>query len=189
MLEVPGSPDGLMAIANGCNGHACLMPMKKQAGHWQPTAPGWGLIDAQSRKAMDPISFVSDEKIEMTDWELQDFAVQVVRDELKKSGRKLMSWNGNPEVLPSIWFVGDYGPEWVIVRTYRFPDEDEGLPENIEEIKVQLRKVSTKGNYAAVGIADMKEMFSMDNIDSDEMPAIYRGNGLNVTYEGLKSIT
>lgn len=189
LLEVPGSPDGLMAIANGCNGHACLMPMKRQGGHWQPTAPGWGLIDAVSRRAIDPISFVTDEKIEMTDWELQDFAVQVVRDDLKKSGRKLMSWNGNPEVLPSIWFVGDDGPEWVIVRAYRFPDEDDGMPENIEEIKAQLSKVSAKGNYAAVGIADMSEMFSMDNVDSDEMPAIYRGNGLNVTYEGLRSLT
>ena len=188
LLEVPGSPGGLMAIAKGCNGHACLMPMKKQGGRWQATAPGWGLIDAETRRAMDPISFVSDEKIEMTDWELQDFAVQVVRDDLKKAGRELMSWNGNPEVLPSIWFVGDDGPEWVIVRAYRFPDEDAGMPENIEEIKNQLSRVSTHGNYAAVGIADMSEMFSMDNIDSDEIPAIYRGNGLNVAYEGLRSI-
>ena len=188
-LDVPGSPDGLMAIAEGCNGHACLMPMKKQGGRWQTTAPGWGLIDAETRRAIDPISFVSDEKIEMTDWELQDFAVQVVRDDLKKAGRELMSWNGNPAVLPSIWFVGDQGPEWVIVQAYRFPDEDGGLPENIEEIKAQLSKASAKGNFAAVGVADMTEMFSMDNIDSDEMPAIYRGHGLNVTYEGLRSIT
>ena len=63
------------------------------------------------------------------------------------------------------------------------------MPENIEEIKAQLRKVSTKGNLAAVGIADITEIFSMDNIDSDEMPAIYRGNGLHVTYEGLRCIT
>lgn len=63
------------------------------------------------------------------------------------------------------------------------------MPENIEEIKAQLSKVSAKGNYAAVGIADMSEMFSIDNVDSDEMPAIYRGNGLNVTYEGLRSLT
>jgi hypothetical protein len=71
---------------------------------------GWGLIDAETgRMLIDPISFVSDEKIEMTDWELQDFAVQVVRDDLKTSGRELMSWNGNPEVMPSIWFVGDQG--------------------------------------------------------------------------------
>lgn len=189
LLEVPGSPDGLNAIADGCNGHACLMPMQKQGGRWHPTAPGWGLIDAITRRTIDPISYVSEEKIEMTDWELQDFAVQVVRNDLKQSGRELMSWNGNPEVLPSIWFVGDDGPEWVLVRSYRFPDEDDGVPENIEEIKTQLTKASAKGNYAAVGIADVTEMFSVENIDSDVIPKIYRGNGLNVKYEGLRRIT
>jgi hypothetical protein len=185
MLEVPGSPDGLLAIANGCKGHPCLMPMKKLGGKWQPSAPGWGLIDAETRRSIDPISFVTDEKIEMTDWELQDFAVQVVRDDLKNAGRELMSWNGNPEVLPSIWFVGDHGPEWVIVRAYRFPEEDDGLPENIDEIKMQLR--GAQGNYAAVGIADMKGMLDLEDFDSDESP-IYRGNGLNVDYRGLVRI-
>ena len=189
MLKVPGNPKGLMSISNGCNGHACLMPMKKHGGRWQPTAPGWGLISAQTRRAIDPISFVSDEKIVMTDWELQDFAVQVVREDLKNAGRELMSWNGSPEVSPSLWFVGDDGPEWVVVRAYRFPNEDEGVPENIEDIKRQLSQVSVKGNYAGVGFADMSEMLNMDNIDSDETPPIYRGNGLNVNYEGLKEIT
>lgn len=189
LLEAPGSAGGLLAIAEGCNGHACLMPMRKHGGRWQPTAPGWGLIDAQTRRGIDPISFVSDKKIEMTDWELQDFAVQVVRDDLKNSGYELMSWNGSPDVLPSIWFVGNDGPEWVLVRSYRLPNEDDGVPENIEKIKTQLSKVSVKGNYAAVGIADMSAVFSMENIDSDEMPKIYRGNGLNVAYEGLRSIT
>ena len=131
----------------------------------------------------------SDEKILMTDWELQDFAVQVVREDLKNAGRELMSWNGSPEVSPSLWFVGDDGPEWVVVRAYRFPNEDEGVPENIEEIKRQLSQVSVKGNYAGVGFADMSEMLNMDNIDSDETPPIYRGNGLNVNYQGLKEIT
>jgi hypothetical protein len=170
MLEVLGSPDGLLAIANGCKGHACVMPMKKLGGKWQPSSSssGWGLIDAETRRSIDPISFVTDEKIEMTDWELQDFAVQVVRDALKNAGRELMSWNGNPEVLPSIWFVGDHGPEWVIVHAYRFPEEDDGLPENIDEIKMQLR--GAQGNYAAVGIADIKGMLDLEDFDFDEPP-------------------
>lgn len=185
MLEVPGSPDGLLAIANGCKGHACVMPMKKLGGKWQPPSSGWGLIDAETRRSIDPISFVTDEKIQMTDWELQDFAVQVVRDALKNAGRELMSWNGNPEVLPSIWFVGDHGPEWVIVHAYRFSKEDDGLPESIDEIKMQLR--GSQGNYAAVGIADMKGMLDLEDFDFDE-PPIYRGNGLNVNYRGLVRI-
>ena len=30
-LEVPGSRRGLHMVADGCKGHACLMPMRRQA--------------------------------------------------------------------------------------------------------------------------------------------------------------
>ena len=98
-LETPGNPDGLLSIADGCAGHACIMPMRRVGGDWEPTDPGWGLLDARTRKLIDPPALISGEKIVMTDWELQDLAVQVVRDELAKEGRELMSWNGNPGVM------------------------------------------------------------------------------------------
>jgi len=49
---------------------------------------------------------VTDELIEMTDWELQDFAVQAVHNDLMKNGRKILSSQSNPMVDPSIWFIG-----------------------------------------------------------------------------------
>jgi hypothetical protein len=107
-LQVPGSRKGLWTIAEGCKGYACLMPMRRRAGCWLADEAGWGLLDAETGRSIDPITLVSEECIEMTDWELQDFAVQIVRDELQKSGRKLMSWHGNPAVDPSIWFVGGH---------------------------------------------------------------------------------
>jgi hypothetical protein len=78
---------------------------------WAVEVPGWGLLDARTGKMIHPSALISDERIEMTDWELNDYAVQVVRDHLQKAGRKLMSWTSDPEVEPSIWFVGDGGPE------------------------------------------------------------------------------
>ena len=58
----------------------------------------------------------------MTPWEVHDMAVQVVRDYLEKEGFELMSWQGNPEVDPSIWFVGKTRrTEWVVVRPAKFP--------------------------------------------------------------------
>lgn len=47
-LDVPGSMQGLLAIADGCAGHACIMPMRKVGADWNPTEPGWGLVDARS---------------------------------------------------------------------------------------------------------------------------------------------
>ena len=46
-------------------------------------------------------TLVSADDIEMTEWELQSFAVQVVRDQLVKEGRQLMSWTRRPPVLSS----------------------------------------------------------------------------------------
>ena len=100
-LEVPGSRRGLQMVADGCKGHACLMPMRRQAAKWEPAMPGWGLLDVQTGVPVNPVALVSDERIEMTDWEMQDFVVQIVRDWLIKQGRKLMSWQGNPAVTIS----------------------------------------------------------------------------------------
>ena len=94
--------------------------MVRRGGSWAPDASGWGLLDAQTGTPIDPVALVTDERIEMTDWELHDFAVQIVRGELQKDGKELMSWTGNPAVDPAIWFVGDTGPEWIVVRAARY---------------------------------------------------------------------
>ncbi len=72
------------------------MPMRRQAGAGSRDSLGWGLLDAETDVPIDPVARISDERIEMTDWELQDFAVQVLRDQLEKTGKKLMSWQGKP---------------------------------------------------------------------------------------------
>jgi hypothetical protein len=47
-VDGPGSMRGLNSIAEGCQGHACLMPMKKKifGGGWVADASGWGLLAA-----------------------------------------------------------------------------------------------------------------------------------------------
>ena len=37
---------------------------------------------------IDPVALLTDEWIEMTDWELHDLAVQIVRDELQKDSKE-----------------------------------------------------------------------------------------------------
>jgi len=127
-VDGPGNPKGYHYIAQKCEGHALLMPMRYRLGEWQPDLPGWGLFDPENRLAVNPLDWVTDEKLEMTEWELQDFAVQIVRDHIRdKLGFEIMSTNSNPDVDPSIWFVGESGgPEWVVVRhaCYRNPHID-----------------------------------------------------------------
>ena len=185
-VEGPGSLRGLNAVADGNRGHACLMPMKKKfsGGEWVPDKNGWGLVDAATKKPIDPFYLVTDEKIEMTSWELQDMAVQVVRDYLKKQGFQLMSCQGNPEVDPAIWFVGDSKrPEWVVVRATRYPENQVSRPPNWQAIVSQCARMSEIGHFASVAMVSAEQGFESET--EDAVP-LWRGHAMHVRFAGLE---
>ncbi len=184
-VDGPGSRQGLLSIATGCEGHACLMPMKKKffGEAWVPAAPGWGLIDAATGEPVDPFELVTDKKIELTRWELHDFAVQVVRHHLEKDGYQLMSWQGNPDLDPAIWFIGDSKkPEWVVIRAARYPELKVSRPLNWQSIAESCSRLSPIGHFACVSFASDENSFENDK---KEAAPIYRGYGTSVKYDGF----
>jgi hypothetical protein len=186
-VEGPASLKGLLYAAEGCGGHACLLPMKRQpvGDGWVADRGGWGLIDARTHAPVEPLSLVTDEKFEMTLWEIHDLAVQVVRDQLTDEGRQLMSWQGNPNVDPAIWFVGDsQGPEWVVVRTVTYPVSRAARPKNWADIAASCAKLGRVGHFASVALANSSQPF-----DDNGAPALplWRGYGAEVVYHGLES--
>lgn len=185
-VEGPGSYESLLAVAEANLGHACIMPMKKNVSgkKWIPDTDGWGLIDASTRNPVDPLSLITDEKIEMTPWELHDMAVQVVREYLENKGYQLMSWQGNPEIDPSIWFMGDSkGPEWVVVRATRYPESHAEPPENWKDIVLQCSTISPEGHYASVALANSEQKF--DSEDEEAVP-LWRGASMYIQFPGLE---
>lgn len=176
----PGNLNGLSAIAKGCTGHACVMWMRKGLDGWKADRPGWGLIDVTTDTPIDPTDLVTDKKIEMTEWELHDFAVQIVRQQLEKEGRKIMSSQGNPQVDPSLWFVGDRGPEWVVVRAVRYPRKKAPIPANWTRIAASCSKLSRRGNFASVAVASADDRFR-----GGTATPLWRGGPMYVNYEGL----
>jgi hypothetical protein len=184
----PASLEGLLSIADGCKGHACVMPMMKRGDEWRCAVSGWGLLDARTEKVINPVALVTDEKITMTDWELQDLAVQVVRDDLEKSGKKLMSWQGNPSVDPSLWFVGDNGPEWVVIRAARWPENDVSIPNNINKIALECSPKSKTGHYAVVRATNKNDPFDPQAKENGNFIPLVRGEGITVGYRGLQPL-
>ena len=185
-VQGPGSMRGLGLVAKGCQGHACVLPMKKKffGGGWVADTSGWGLLDAVSRKPINPVSLITDKDIEMTAWELHDMAVQIVRDHLENQGYQLMSWQGNPEVDPAIWFVGDSKkPEWVVVRAVRFPDNQAARPANWDAIAEGCAHMSRNGHFASVAIVNVAQPFESEK----EAPIpLFRGHGMHVRFTGLE---
>ncbi len=95
----------------------------------------------------------------MTDWELHDHAVQVVRGELQKDGKRLMSWTGDPRLDPAIWFVGDAGPEWIVVRAARYPAPTENLPAHWKQIAERSAKLGKEGTFLSLSVASSPDAF------------------------------
>lgn len=187
-VKGPGNKDGFRIIAEGCKGIACKMPMRRVGSDWKPELPGWGLIDAETDRPIDPVALISDERVEMTDWEVHDFAVQVVRDHVvEKLGCELMSSQGNPHVDPSIWFVGDNGPEWVVVRSVRFPERDAKKPTNLADIAANCARLSAIGHFASVAVANSEDSFDV----SGRVPPLplWRGHSMYVAFKGLILVT
>jgi hypothetical protein len=182
----PGNARGHVTAASLAMGRACVMPMKKKfwGGGWVADMPGWGLLDAESRKPVDPVALITDQKIEMTPWECHDFSVQVVRDYLSKAGFELMSWQGNPDVDPSIWFIGETRkPEWVVVRSAKFPVNTAARPANWSAIAESCSKLSKNGHFASVAAVSAEQPFA----SPDEPPVpLWRGYAMNVRFTGLE---
>jgi len=159
--------------------------MLPSRGAFEPVNVGWGLVDAITGLTVDPAAMVSDSLIEISDWELQDFAIQVVRTRLEKDGGKPVTWQSSPDIDPSIWFDDGTDPCWAIVRAVRYPKLQADRPPNLEDIKAFCANRSNRGFFASVSAANAHDSF--DPTGSNAM-RLYRGHGLAVRFQGLEPL-
>jgi hypothetical protein len=181
-LDLPGTLEGLLRVAHECQAHPCHLPMKRRLETWSPVEPGWGLVHAETGRPITPTSLVSSELIPITDWELHDIAVQVIRDNLK--GRhQIMSWCPDPDVEPSIWFVEDHGPAWIIVKAIKYPAKSVPPPKNLKDIFKHCSQLSNRGYLAQVGVA------ANGQAEQSAPLPIYRGYQVYIYYANLEPLS
>ncbi len=153
----------------------CFMRMRKRISTWEADNPGWGLIHAESGEVVTPPALVSDALVEMTAWELHDFAIQTVSGYLEQQGKRVFSKQSSLEIDPSIWFEDEDGPSFVVVREARYPEQEAPHPANVAAIKGSCARMSKSGYFASVAVA---------NSDDLDLP-LYRGYGMYVKFTGL----
>jgi len=175
-------------VCKEANAIPCLMTMSKSLGKWQPKHSAWGFINIESNKAINPLDFVSDELIEMTDWELHDFAIQVVCAGLQKQGKEIFSKQPSLKIDPSIWFQDEAGPHYVVVRAARYPETEIPLPKNINDIKQGCAEMSNSGYFAPVILANSEDPFDPDARSNGNFLPLYRGHGMFPKYSGLSAL-
>ena len=157
-LKTPNdNVEGLVRFSKRCSAIPCLLPMKRdQKKIWSPVGKGWCLISAIDGSQIDPIKLLTNEKIEMSDWEVHDTCVTLIKDKLYNQGNEILSWQSNPDVFPSLWYCDEEGPKYVIVGSGRYPKTEILKPKNLEDIKEEASKMSPNGFYCYVILRNLR---------------------------------
>ena len=134
----------------------------------------WNLIRADSKTFVDPISEASDELIEVSDWELQNWSVQIVSDYLYKEGFKRLSYCDMLGIEPHIWFENSNGARcWIEVLYAKYPDTDKTFS-------------FTNWPYEVLKYDGYKAVVSFANINIDKpYEKLYRAQGADVNFRGI----
>lgn len=149
-----------------------------------PLEQGWNLYDARTNKKIDPLNIASDEKTRMSKWELSNFAIQIVRNDLEKEGNEILSFCDLPEVNPQIWFKNKKGETgWVIVKHIKNENEKDYKEWiGLEDRSPQLKPYD--GYFASVQLVPSIGWNGVSEFPKD----LFRGDGMYVNYKGLERI-
>ena len=133
---------------------------------------------------LEETRFDTGTRIEISDWELLDFAIQCVRSQLEKEGYRVRGWTSEPGADAHIVAHKDHVNTRILVGAARYPalepifDRDR-LMAVAEQVLIEGDQLAT----ASVSLAHADEAFSRDQVLS-----LYRGEPAIVTFRGLEII-
>ena len=134
----------------------------------QPATVGWNLFSTVDNKKINPLDSVSNDLVPISNWELLNFGITIVMDDLEKKGEKILSFTDAPDISPNIWFEDEYeNKNWVHVSVNGKNKKPNYLKNNIPS--------EYKGYVANVSILPI--------IDKN---VLYRAQPANIFYDGLE---
>jgi len=181
-LPGPSSRSSFLQAAQDANAIPAIIPIEHNGNEYEPTLNGWGLLHAETRRILDPSALDHNEQIEMSDWEIHDFALQVIENFLHENGNEIISKQSYLHIDPSIWFRDDNGESYVIVRSGRYPLQRASKPDSIYKIIQSCKQKSLFGYFASVTVADHEQQFT------DNIIPLFRGTGMIVRFTGLEPL-
>jgi len=182
---------------DACSEHnlvPCSFPVNVRS--FSPLDDGWNLLHLENQSIMTPEDCMDDIQIEMSEWELRNFCIQITRDHIQESKQsKILSYCDVVGIDPQIWCEDINGNRsWVVVRHYpRLTGDEAKESMGMEKSNPQLAPYD--GYLAAISLA-CSEPFTR-NLDSKSIPLskrfdgstpIYRGDGFYVSFKGLERV-
>lgn len=126
-------------------------PLNPAYNTMQPISSGWNLYNAITNLPISIDEIATDAPIRMSDWELNDFAIQMARDFVnKQTPYRITSYQTVEGIDPQIWVENNKGEHiYIVVRYAMFPKDKAAYPENIESIKLSCKGYN--GYFLSVG--------------------------------------
>lgn len=157
---------------------------------------GWNLKHARTGDDVDPLDYGKDFDTPMSKWELQNFAIGVVRNYgVTKAGYVLDSFCDIPGIDPQLWFHDKDGKRsWVVVRFQPVLNES-AADEFNDFVKTNPHLAPYDGYFAPVSAAMADAVVRNRNEDViplsrrfDGTAPLYRGHGLYVNFQRMIKI-
>lgn len=177
LLNPPPRIEALRRESERNNLIPCVFPIRDKTG--SPFFPDtWDLINPFTGKSVDPIAISSDSPVKISDWELRNWAVNIVWQHLKSERLERLSYCDAPEIDPQIWFRDKNGKEcWLEVLYALYPKDTQKLTFSYKTWPDEV--MSHDGYVARVGFA---------GIENTDMSILYRTQGADVNFRGIEKI-
>jgi len=144
--------------------------------YYYPLSNGWNLYEPYTEDDVIPEIIGNDDPTKLSELEMMNFAIQIVREDINKKGWKIFSFCDLPVVNPQIWIEDNFGKRcWVIVRAIE-KEEDNDPKKWINIIKDTSMLENFDGYFAGVKLLP---------INGNKI--LLRGEGALIDYKGIKS--
>lgn len=152
---------------------SCVIPLDCDDFH--PLSDGSYLRYSDKNVRVNVKLLSSDTPVEMSEWEIQDLGIQIVREDIEMDGGKIAHYCNVLGIEPQIFFEDKDGHRCYAVAATHAKNKSYKKKLNIQMYE-WLKEYD--GFYAEVGLGT----------SDDENGTLYRGQGLFVDYKGLEYI-
>ena len=186
-IAPPSTIDGCIYASEMGKGIPCILTMRKISGeHWIPANSGWGLRHATTGELVHPKNFLTNDDIEISDWELQDIGLRRIVEVIEKSGGTIVSFNSDPTVKPSLYFEDEHNTlHFVVLSTSRYPFAPELSEDITTEIKRRTGDLTSSGFKAEITLVSTDDPFDSNAKHNGNYLPLIRGKGYHQKFTGL----
>ena len=152
----------------------CLFPI--DVATLTPLGKNWNLFHLLTNEPINPLTIAGDEKIPMSEWEFNNFAIFQVMQFMNRQHLKIHSFCDATDIIPQIWFEDKKGkPAWVIVKYAMYPTRAQDIIiDNVEQV------ASTVADYDGY----VAKLAFMPMVKGD----YNRKSGFYVSFNGLEKV-